>query len=120
MARTDKAKFAAFTRLVASGLFIRTAGTAVGYALKSNACYEMAGKPVFKAEVERLKAELKHGGTNDLAPVIAALMDGAETAMKGEKPTPAHMNAAARLLAEAGAAETEAAQDGARPAARRG
>ncbi|HEY5290555.1 MAG TPA: hypothetical protein VIJ59_11055 [Caulobacteraceae bacterium] len=100
MGKTDRARFEAFARGVADGGSIRAAATAAGYGVGSNACYRMARTAPFKAEVIRVASELRHASSNSLAPIIAALMEGAHKALA--KNSNASLIIAARMLAEAG------------------
>jgi len=95
--RPDPVKFEALARGVASGLSVRASARRAGYSPRSEWSKHLAARPEFKARVETLRREIALASPN-LAPVIVALLDAAELALRDRK---GDYGAVARMLAEA-------------------
>jgi uncharacterized membrane protein len=99
MGRVNKGRFEAMAQGVAAGQTTKAAAIAAGYTGTATSYYQVAKRADFKARVKVLEQERLWGGSSDLAPAINLLMRGAEKALTLN--SPAALNAAARMIAEA-------------------
>jgi hypothetical protein len=88
-----------FARACARGLNVDEAAAEAGYESGSDWPRKLAKRADFTARVAALSFKVASAGS-DLEPVIAALLTGADRAMK--QGSAGAFNAAARMLAEAG------------------
>jgi hypothetical protein len=96
--KPDWRRFEETARGVARGMSVREAATRAGYGARSKWIYKISKRGEFDARVEVLKREGPLMAS-DVEPVLVALMDGADAAMKDA--TGRGWSAAARMLAEA-------------------
>ncbi|HEY1559694.1 MAG TPA: hypothetical protein VGF71_02260 [Caulobacteraceae bacterium] len=103
MNRPDPIRYDNFARSLATGVAIRTAAKAAGYATRSSRYSKIAKRPEFLELVARYRQELRQAGKLGLEPVIAELMERAQKAM--DHGSAEHIAVAAWLLGQAGRAK---------------